>query len=171
FVAMDSEVRNTDGSGVTVKQPLPLPQGVSDLAVGGAAQYGLVPRLAAKLAPLGTNDSIALKERKGVETGEKPASSVEKVIVSGGLTREAVRAAVEGHADEIRKCLAATGLSGRLVIRITVNPDGTVKAVDLMEATPKKEKARQCITGKVMKWRFPTPRDGREALVTISFAI
>ena len=37
FVAVDSEVRNRDGQSSTVTQPLPLPQGVSDLAVGGFA--------------------------------------------------------------------------------------------------------------------------------------
>jgi Ca-activated chloride channel homolog len=35
FVAIDQRVRRTDGTLETVKQPLPLPQGVSDLAVGG----------------------------------------------------------------------------------------------------------------------------------------
>jgi Ca-activated chloride channel family protein len=37
FVAIDTVVRNTDGRVETVTQPLPLPQGVSDLAVGSAA--------------------------------------------------------------------------------------------------------------------------------------
>jgi Ca-activated chloride channel family protein len=37
FVAIDTVVRNTDGKVETVTQPLPLPQGVSDLAVGGQA--------------------------------------------------------------------------------------------------------------------------------------
>lgn len=37
FVAIDTVVRNTDGRVETVTQPLPLPQGVSDLAVGGQA--------------------------------------------------------------------------------------------------------------------------------------
>jgi Ca-activated chloride channel family protein len=35
FVAVHEVVRNTGGDSVDVKQPLPLPQGVSDLAVGG----------------------------------------------------------------------------------------------------------------------------------------
>ncbi len=34
FIAIDSEIRNKDGKSTTVKQPLPLPEGVSDLAVG-----------------------------------------------------------------------------------------------------------------------------------------
>ncbi|MBN2432941.1 MAG: VWA domain-containing protein [Acidobacteria bacterium] len=40
FVAVDTLVRLVDGKPVTVKQPLPLPQGVSDSAVGGAPQNG-----------------------------------------------------------------------------------------------------------------------------------
>lgn len=35
FVAIDSEVRNRDGNGAQVRQPLPMPQGVSDQAMGG----------------------------------------------------------------------------------------------------------------------------------------
>ena len=38
FVAVDTVIRDT-GEAVTVKQPLPLPQGVSNYAVGGAATY------------------------------------------------------------------------------------------------------------------------------------
>ena len=37
FVAIDSQVANQGGKGTTVKQPLPLPEGVSDLAVGAVA--------------------------------------------------------------------------------------------------------------------------------------
>jgi Ca-activated chloride channel homolog len=37
FVAVDNEVRNKDGKSETVKQALPMPEGVSDLAVGGSA--------------------------------------------------------------------------------------------------------------------------------------
>ena len=36
FVAVDEVVRNVGGQNTSVKQPLPLPQGVSNLAVGGA---------------------------------------------------------------------------------------------------------------------------------------
>ncbi len=57
FVAVLQEVRNASGQGDNVSQPLPLPQGVSDLAVGGVgvgAEPGLVllAALAATLAAL-----------------------------------------------------------------------------------------------------------------------
>lgn len=43
FVAVMEEVRNPDGAGRDVDQPLPLPQGVSDLSVGGGYTIGSEP--------------------------------------------------------------------------------------------------------------------------------
>lgn len=49
FVAIDSEVRNTGGEATTVKQPLPMPAGVSDMAlprsspVAAPAAYSAMP--------------------------------------------------------------------------------------------------------------------------------
>jgi len=42
FVAIDSQVVNQGGQGQNVRQPLPMPEGVSNLAVGGP-QAGLLP--------------------------------------------------------------------------------------------------------------------------------
>jgi Ca-activated chloride channel family protein len=50
FIAIDSEVVNKGGSQATVKQPLPLPEGVSNYAVGGSAQYN-APASTASPAP------------------------------------------------------------------------------------------------------------------------
>ena len=45
FVAIDSEIRNTDGDSETVKQPLPLPQGVSDMAVGQSSTWAPMSKM------------------------------------------------------------------------------------------------------------------------------
>jgi Ca-activated chloride channel family protein len=45
FIAVLEEVRNTQGSAKDVNQPLPLPVGVSDLAVGGGTESGSEPGL------------------------------------------------------------------------------------------------------------------------------
>jgi Ca-activated chloride channel family protein len=45
FIAVREEVRNLDGSAKDVKQPLPLPLGVSDLAVGDGTEAGSEPEL------------------------------------------------------------------------------------------------------------------------------
>ncbi|WLT30771.1 VIT and VWA domain-containing protein [Geothrix sp. PMB-07] len=49
FVAVDTQVRNASGHTSTVTQPLPLPEGVSDAAVGNVSR-GMVGGLAASVA-------------------------------------------------------------------------------------------------------------------------
>ncbi|GAB4354567.1 MAG: VIT domain-containing protein [Candidatus Abyssubacteria bacterium] len=58
FIAIDSLVRNTTGQSTSVVQPLPLPQGVSNYAVGGSRQFA------------------ALKSEPAVEACEAPASGL-----------------------------------------------------------------------------------------------
>lgn len=53
FVAVDDIVRNTTGSLESVKQPLPLPKGVSNLAVGGSVASVPEPETYALLLVLG----------------------------------------------------------------------------------------------------------------------
>ncbi|HJW44795.1 MAG TPA: VWA domain-containing protein, partial [Geothrix sp.] len=53
FVAVDTQVRNTGAMPTRVVQPLPLPQGVSDAAVGGSGYLAGPPAQAQ--APMGTN--------------------------------------------------------------------------------------------------------------------
>jgi len=45
FIAVLEEVRNPLGSAQDVKQPQPLPLGVTDLAVGGDTENGTEPEL------------------------------------------------------------------------------------------------------------------------------
>ncbi len=75
FIAIDSLVRNQGGDQTTVKQALPLPEGVSDLAVGGGA---LNKRIAMKspgnLRALGYSEASStetLKLRKTVSAKSK----------------------------------------------------------------------------------------------------
>lgn len=67
FIAVREEVRNPDGSAKDVKQPLPLPLGVSDLAVGAGTEEGSEPELvwliAASLA-LGLYMTIRSRRRR-----------------------------------------------------------------------------------------------------------
>ncbi|KJU81656.1 von Willebrand factor type A (vWA) domain protein containing protein [Candidatus Magnetobacterium bavaricum] len=62
FVAIDSEIRNKADKAVTVRQPLPLPQGVSDYAVGGVAaqrSVGMMAMPAPAMAPPAAGAPVA----------------------------------------------------------------------------------------------------------------
>lgn len=43
FIALDSEIRNESGNTVSVKQPLPLPEGVSNYAMSARTKGGVMP--------------------------------------------------------------------------------------------------------------------------------
>jgi Ca-activated chloride channel family protein len=76
FVAIDQRVRRTDGTLQTVKQPLPMPQGVSDLAIGGPKGNVVAERaLFVARMPSATSSDKAL-------TGGMPASPVAAPVLA-----------------------------------------------------------------------------------------
>ena len=69
FVAIDQRMRRTDGTFETVKQPLPLPQGVSDLAIGGPEGRAAESMMVAARTPVNAATDKAL-------LGGRPANQV-----------------------------------------------------------------------------------------------
>jgi Ca-activated chloride channel family protein len=182
FVAIDTQTRGGDGKPVTVKQPLPLPEGVSDYAVGS-------PALARAYSP---SDGIMMKAKAGPHSGvaydvreraiegapEIPVQTkVEKadgkaarpitlgdVLVSGGLAKDVVSRVVTGKMGSLERQYRGSG-TGQLVISLVVLPDGTIKSVKILRGGADWQPR---VTGEINKWRFPATADGREAKVTIT---
>jgi hypothetical protein len=97
FVAVDSLVRNQGGDQATVKQALPLPDGVSDLAVGGTL------RKAAK-APMSMNYSAISKEEIMKLGASAPAEVKERDKLSiGRFVNGLVGARSSGAGSESHK--------------------------------------------------------------------
>jgi Ca-activated chloride channel family protein len=70
FVAVDSQVVNAGGNGQSVRQPLPMPEGVSNLAVGEAgARQGLVGPSGAMMHRAPGKRSISDNPMEGVDLG------------------------------------------------------------------------------------------------------
>jgi len=135
FVAIDSLVRNKGGEQTSVVQPLPLPEGVSNLAVGGVAyqktMFRSAPAVEACEAPssgLGRLKefwSNGLADEDKTVTGEKGQSLLHKAAgkgsvdavkreLDGGVDANAkdadgrtplMLAAVKGHAETVRALL------------------------------------------------------------------
>jgi len=96
FVAIDSLVRNKDGKSTTVNQPLPLPEGVSDYAVGGAAMPAMartrsfsmkrslqgVPAMSAP-APIDEMRQLAIREEAEPSPPPAPEAEATKTDVAG----------------------------------------------------------------------------------------
>jgi len=76
FVAVDTVIRKT-GEVVTIKQPLSLPQGVSDYAVGG----GVVGRSMLKCSYAPAPASLTSEEAKGINNLDKAKP---RIYITGG---------------------------------------------------------------------------------------
>ncbi|MCG2720421.1 MAG: AgmX/PglI C-terminal domain-containing protein [Thermodesulfovibrionales bacterium] len=168
FIAVDTEVRNKDGQVTTVRQPLPLPEGVSDYAVGGVAKESLAS------APSLMRTQAGKDEKKREEESDKPGSKgqrefkIGEVAVSrGGLSKTAIQKTIEQHIDEIRACIAKCDRQDKLVIQLIIRPNGTIKMVKVIRNESQNTDAEQCIIRQIKPWKFPVSPAGRETEATI----
>jgi Ca-activated chloride channel family protein len=155
FVAVDKIVRET-GEVVTVKQPLPLPQGVSDYALPASAKIkhyggysGIVPR----------NMLTAREEMRGYDLKSAPA----QIYVSGaslppGITLNGIEKTILG---QIKRDLEKTFKEWKLEnLTIVLEVEkGKVKRVKIKEYQGKK--CRQKTLERIFKrLRFPASLNG-----------
>lgn len=156
----------------TVKQPLPLPQGVSDYAVG----YGM--RLGTALAPLmARKEAPAAPEQKtnGEQTSPKEADkrriSIGEITVTGGLSKDEVLSFLQNKIQDLENCSRGKELSGKLVIELVISPDGKVRTAKIASSPLKTSSVERCLTELAHKWQFPAAPDGQDRGITISFEL
>lgn len=182
FVAVDSEVRNLDGKVTTVKQPLPLPQGVSDYAVGGYGTYAAAPAMQKSMGMVGMRGKMEsrLAEDKSataqeLQTPEKKDEmkkiNIISVTTGKGLTKDEILKVVQKNQNEIEKCFAGKNLQLTLKLSLMINYDGTMKSVEITSGCIKDTKLRQCILDQVKKWLFPATDNGQAVKVTITIKL
>ena len=128
FVAIDKRIRNEDGQLETVKQPLPLPAGVPDTAVGDYARPKMTSRLAVMPSPgARMQESLVVTAESPMIDGSaepripetvEPALRILKVI---GLDFTDVEQTVKSVTKQLKTCIKATGLSVELVVTVDAN--------------------------------------------------
>ena len=132
FIAVDQKIRNVGGKQEVVDEPLPMPQGVSDLAVGGGARAGFsgvsVERCITsedfKRLPV-----TQLSDLVGMQAGVS-GSGTARVAVTGGFNAE------YGHAVpprapssvQIGKIQVSSGLSEQAVRSVIEKKLADIKA-------------------------------------------
>ncbi len=182
FVAVDNEVRNVGGKLTTVKQPLPLPQGVSDYAVGGNSLYAASPAMQKSMGMVGMKEKVEgrLAEDKSVKEQEVRVPqkkdetqniNIESVIVGEGLAKDEIITVVKTHISDIEKCFVGSNWRGTFKLSLTINPDGIVKNAEIAEGSIKDAKLKKCIIDQVKKWLFPAMANGKEVKATITFKV
>jgi len=172
FIAVDTMVRNEDGSITSVKQPLPLPQGVSDYAVGGvAAHYKAISGTQQSMRrslPASSADTLA--EESVVQKKENSINlKIDKILVERGLSKGDVLNVVQQHISDIRKCYAKGVYSG-FTVQFDITSKGFVKGVQVTSGEPIDRRTEACIVRQIKKWQFPvTKGKGVKTTVTITF--
>jgi Ca-activated chloride channel family protein len=157
FIAIDSEVRNAGGNVTTVKQPLPLPEGVSNYAVGGVALQSASGNFSrAKSVPMAAEakaDYTYDEEKKTEDDSNATWVSAEVMPeYKGGI--EVLKKFI---ADNLRvpEDLKAKGITGKVFVQFTVDKDGSIvdiKVIRSLHADLDKEAMRViALTSKMWK--------------------
>jgi Ca-activated chloride channel family protein len=176
FIAVDSEVRNKDGKTTTVNQPLPLPEGVSDYAVGGLmAKSAAAPMMMYMQKPAAESSNV--QEAKSEDRSNRkdlPASpgriAISRIEASGGLTKKAVRIIVEKQLASIQNCFQNMAAQGTLTIRLTIAANGVVKSARIVSIT-EIETVKQCLLQQIKSWQFPATAEGKDTDAAMTLLI
>jgi Ca-activated chloride channel family protein len=160
FVAIDSRVR-ADGTPTTVKQPLPLPEGVSDYAVGGWSGGGSglgakrstarmrVPMVAAQTACEAECDELAdidpgyylTPDAAGEGSLHVQVTDVTATVAGSPAPEvlvQAIQVLVEAsigpvETDYLAELASDQGLGGEVLAKLVIEPDGTVGKVEFLK--------------------------------------
>ena len=185
FIAVDTQVRVVDGTAVTVKQPLPLPQGVSDLAVGnqmyaksGTQAYASAPSTVAREIAPGKGWLASKDERLSSDkpSFDKIHMELKKILVSEGLPKSSVKSAIERAMPAINNCYrAALGQQpspkGEVVFNLVVGPDGRVTKGFMENGQSRYKDFEHCMVKRLKALQFPANARKKDVVVKITFLL
>ena len=193
FVAVDTQARRQGGDSVTVKQPLPLPQGVSDNALPGGPPYALAmpssglaysnsggllkARTAARSGSHLAMDARVRKEAHAgpesepAEKGQQEELVIESLKVEGGLTEETVRRIIEQNLAPILQCFGGHIPRTGLTLELVIGKTGSVVSVHAASGAGADKTMLGCARRQAANWRFPAPGNGGKVHVRVTLGI
>jgi Ca-activated chloride channel family protein len=176
FVAIDTEVRYVDGKAVTVKQPLPIPEGVSDYAVGDKARasgpmFGLLGKSLVSARPLAEKES---KNQHSVPEPTRASVEIKEVSATSGLSKKAIQKVVKQQIPSIEICYQKAlekqpHIQGGTILQLIIDSKGCVTKATLVSGKLNDRNLEQCIIQKMKELTFPTPEGTNEVTVNVSF--
>ncbi|MFO7657369.1 MAG: VIT domain-containing protein [Bacteroidales bacterium] len=140
FIAVDTEIRNDGRNIITVKQPLPLPQGVSNYAVGASpARYAKTTssKMNAEEAELDLHDMEYKSGTSGIAMPEEVLFVAEEMPLYPGGINEFVRFIRENF----KLPAGSTAPASKVLIEFYVDTNGSLK--DIRVITQVEQKIRE----------------------------
>ncbi len=190
FVAIDKQVRLKDGQAVTVKQPLPLPQGVSDYAVGNRTFATKGMTLAAPSSGIMALEGLVMEKSRAYQNKHHTASEPEidtetregkhirlgKIDVPKGISKGSFRKVIEKNISSINVCYSKkigeqSGLKGEVVFTLVIDQKGRVVKVTPDISKKKNKEIEGCIAETLMKLHFPAHQGAGNVVVKVTFIL
>ncbi len=178
FVAIDTEVRLVNGQPVTIKQPLPLPEGVSNRAVGGgiARQKSFsaaAPAMGFVAQEREAKDEVTDHSSKG---RRKDSVEIEKLSTSAGLSGETVLAALRPEIASLeiscQKTLAKPpAAEASLTFECIVDPSGRITHVRVIKSDLHEKDLERCIAQKLKEVRLSARSTTKDDTFTVSLRL
>jgi len=192
FIAVDSQKRH-DGRTTTVKQPLPLPQGVSDYAVGNGSFAGGTVAFRKALMPSNEGafnapqtpfvkeetleskrDHEALKQGFPHSFKKQVLVALGEISVSESLSKQEVQGLVEKQIDSINICYvksseSTSGLTKEAAFTLAVDANGRVTRIQIDKREFNNTAIGNCIIKHFETLRFPPMKGTGTIRITISF--
>lgn len=107
--------------------------------------------------------------------GQAAASALdEEADVEGGLDPEVIAAFIRSKLGEILYCYerqlsANPTLYGKVGVRFIIGGSGQVESSRIFQTSLKSSPVESCITQRIGRWKFPTPKGGTQVVVTYPF--
>ena len=121
------------------------------------------------LSDLGIATTKEVKRSDGLVHGKlSPMTMTDdkgnEVLLSGTRDPEKVSRIVNSHTDAIQYCYLREvkrnpNLRGKVVVRFTIRPDGTVSDVKILSTTLRSDSAERCIISRIKRWDDFDPID------------
>jgi len=170
FLAIDNDIRNKEGSSTIINQPLPLPEGVSDCAVGGATVSAYRIPMEKKSMGYAVQEVQSIDGIKVKEESEMPFVVVETMpeFIGGKMGLEAFLAASINYPQRAQE----KGIKGNVYVSFTVDKKGKVTDIKVLRGIGGgcDEEALRVIKLTSGKWK-PGMQNGKPVKVTMSIPV
>ena len=137
FIAVDSEVRNTTGQSITVKQPLPLPQGVSNFAVGGNSGLNKSKSMAApSIRSQSFNYEVTTEDKKDFDERAEPEHVFALKEESATFRGKDMNTFKQYVLSQFKYPASLKGakISGRLLVQFAVDTNGKITDIKILRS-------------------------------------
>ncbi len=99
-----------------------------------------------------------------------------EMIVDGGLSRYAINATIAKYLNQVRRCYEEQlkynpSLEGLVGVSFEIGGNGMLNFAKVSKSSLGNKKVENCITTKMMGWKFPTPKGGVNVSVNYPFML